>query len=800
MTSSYDGESSPGAPKPTAVKGYCVLCKSRCGVVADVSADGRLLAVRPDREHPNRGFCVKGASAPQLVEAADRLKYPMRRTKPKGAADPGWERISWDEAMSVLARRLGELASEHGPESVVFTRPAPGGSAAGEWVTYLQRLAAAFGTPNVMTTGHICSWGRGAGSSYTYGRALPVAHYEAARTMLVWGHNPAVSHMQSWGRIRAAQQRGSRLVVVDPRRTSTAERADLWLRLRPGSDAALALGAVRLMLERGAYDPVFAARWTNGPLLVDTSSGRLLRAAELAGEDRPGFVVWDRQRGAAAIDTWQDPDRWDVDPQLGWAGEITLADGRRVAARTAFGLLTDRVAGYDPATVADLTGVPAVQLTELADALADGPVCLDSYNGVEQHTDTAQTARALGIMYALTGWLEAPGGNVTFGGKPGRKRAGPGPAQRPLGFEARPLGAARGAVQAYNLYDSVLRAHPYRVRALVAFGGNALLQNGDTRTGRAALEALDFQVHIDMFENPTAHTADLLLPAASAWESPGLATSFGGGPQTQRYAQYRPPVVAPVGESRPDIEIIFDLAARLGLADQFWGGDVRAAFEAQLRPLGISLAQLTAQPAGMQLGGEPGFRSYARCGADGVVQGFPTPTGKVELYSETFLEHGYDPLPSAQDRRSEFAAGYPFILTSNKLIQFTHSTGRSIPALRKQVPEPYLELNPADAERLRVRDGQPVRLSTAIGSIRLTARLTDRVLPGVVSTQTGWWQACAELGLPGHDPFGPGGANVNLIIGNDVLDPISGSVPLKDYPCRIDPIACDGVDARTQGA
>ena len=784
------------------IKGYCALCKSRCGVVAEVTGDGRLVAVRPDREHPNRGFCVKGASAPQLVYQPDRLMYPMRRTKPKGAADPGWERISWDEAMSVLARRLGELAADHGPESVVFTRPAPGGSAAGEWVSYLQRLATAFGTPNVMTTGHICSWGRGAGSSYTYGRALPVAHYEAARTMLVWGHNPAVSHIQSWGRIRAAQRRGSKLVVVDPRRTGTADRADLWLRPRPGSDAALALGAVRLMLERGAYDPVFAARWTNGPLLVDTSSGRLLRAAELTGDDRPGFAVWDRQRGAAPVDPRQSPDRWDVEPELRWSGEVTLADGRRVTARSAFELLTDRVAAYEPDTVQTLTGVPAGQLAELVDALADGPVCLDSYNGVEQHTDTAQTARALGVMYALTGWLEAPGGNVTFGakaGKGGKEKAGPGPARRPLGFAARPLGAARGAVQAYNLYDSVLSANQDRVRALVAFGGNALLQNGDTGKGRAALAALDFQVHIDMFENPTAYTADLLLPAASAWESPGLATSFGGGPLTQRHVQYRPPVVAPAGESRPDIEIIFELAVRLGLADQFWGGDVSAAFEARLEPLGVSLAELAAQPAGMQLGAEPVFLSYTRCGPDGVVQGFPTPTGKVELYSEPFLEHGYDPLPSAQDRRAEFAGSYPFILTSNKLIQFTHSTGRGIPALRKQVPEPYLELNPVDAERLGVGDGQPVRLSTAVGSIRLTARLTDRVLPGVVSTQTGWWQACAELGLPGHDPFGPDGANVNLIIGNDVLDPISGSVPLKDYPCRIDPISGDGADARTQG-
>jgi anaerobic selenocysteine-containing dehydrogenase len=396
-------------------------------------------------------------------------------------------------------------------------------------------------------------------------------------------------------------------------------------------------------------------------------------------------------------------------------------------------------------------------------------------------------------MYALTGWLEAPGGNVTFRGgdadaAEGRRAHDRRQGRKPLGSDLRPLGAAASAVQAYNLYDAVLHETPYPVKALVAFGGNALIQNGDTRRGRAALQALDFQVHIDMFANPTAHTADLLLPAASAWESPGLATSFGGGPQTQAYAQYRAPVVEPQGESRPDIEIIFELARRLGLAEHFWGGDVEAAFDARLQSLGLTLARLKENPGGVPLGHVPRFRRYADTDVTGDVIGFATPTRKVELYSETFLAHGYDPLPAAKDRRAEFEGAFPLLLTSNKLIQFTHSSGRGIPALRKQVPEPYLEMHPDDAAALDIADSTPVRLSTALGSIRLTARITTGVPPGVVSTQTGWWEDCAELGLPGHDPFSRDGANVNLIIANDVLDPVSGSVPLKDYPCRVEAI------------
>jgi anaerobic selenocysteine-containing dehydrogenase len=763
------------------VRGYCAQCKSRCGTIATVSPDGRLVSVRPDRDHPNRGFCVKGAAAPQIVHHPDRLTHPLRRTNPKGASDPGWERIGWDEALTLTARRLSDIKAESGPEAVVLTRPAPGGSHAGDWVTYLQRLAAAFGTPNIMTTGHICSWGRGEGSAYTYGRSLPVAHYEATDTMLVWGHNPAVSHIQTWGRIRAAQRRGARLIVIDPRETATARRSDLWIRVRPGTDAALALGVVHVILRDQSFDRSFVTDWTNGPLLVDCATGRFVRAASPTS-----FVVWDAHHEVAVPADTTRP--WSVPPALDFDGEVRLGDGTKVRAKTAFRLLGERVAGLDPSTVEEITSVPVAQIERLARELVAGrPVCYDTYNGVEQHTDTAQTARALGIMYALTGWLERPGGNVTFADD-SDKGSSREPTRRPMGFQDRPLGAARRAVQAYNFYDAVLNRRPYHVRALVAFGGNALMQNGDSRLARTALQALDFQVHIDMFENPTAHTADLLLPAASAWESPGLATSFGGGPPTQGYVQYRTPVVAPVGEARPDIEIIFDLGTRLGLGQHFFHGDVSAAFDARLATIGLSVAALGARPEGVDVGFTATFRRYARIDADGVVEGFPTPTRKVELYSETFADHGYDPLPTAQDRRSAFVGTYPLILTSNKVVQYLHSSGRAIPALRRQVPEPYLELNPTDAASLSVTDGAPVRLVTPKGSIRLNARVTNRVPTGVVSTQTGWWEACDELGLPGHDPLSQNGANVNLILGNDDLDPISGSVPLKDYPCRVEPI------------
>src|SRR5690606_965539 len=366
-----------------------------------------------------------------------------------------------------------------------------------------------FGSPNLITTSHICSWGRNNGVAYTFGSSLPTAHYEAARTMLVWGHNPAASHIQTWYRIREAQKRGARLVVVDPRATKTAERADLWIRPRPGSDAALALGVIHLLLAQRRYDAEFVALWTNGPFLVDRGTGRLLRGP---GPDE--YLVCDRHTGEVrVVDTRRHPTEWGIEPALLIADASLGPAGS--PATTAFRLLVDRAAQYPPAVVSRLTQVPERDLHALADAIGTGgPVCYDTYNGVEQHTDTGQTARALAVMYSLVGWLQAEGGNVSFAAsdKSGSGLLPPEQQAKRLGLAERPLGAPKQSIQAYTFYDAVLEGRPYPVRALVAFGGNTLVQNGDTLRGRRAFQALDFYVHVDMFENPTARFADILLP------------------------------------------------------------------------------------------------------------------------------------------------------------------------------------------------------------------------------------------------------------------------------------------------
>ncbi len=293
----------------TQVSTFCPLCVSRCGATATVS-DGELLELQPDPSHPTgHALCIKGKAAPEIVHHAERLLHPLARTNPKGAADPGWRRISWDEALDTVAARLLALARDHGAESVVFSSASPSTSAMSDSVDWLMRLRRAFGSPNQCIYMELCGWGRYLAPLYTFGAPVPGAYLpdlDRAGCILFWGYNPSVSRLSHATSTVSALARGARLVVVDPRRAGLATKADHWLRVRPGTDAALALSLTHVMIENDWFDHEFVRRWTNAPLLVRVDTGRLLRADALspAGDPRH-YVAWDE---VAAGPVAYDPD------------------------------------------------------------------------------------------------------------------------------------------------------------------------------------------------------------------------------------------------------------------------------------------------------------------------------------------------------------------------------------------------------------------------------------------------------------------------------------------------------------
>jgi anaerobic selenocysteine-containing dehydrogenase len=326
---------------------------------------------------------------------------------------------------------------------------------------------------------------------------------------------------------------------------------------------------------------------------------------------------------------------------------------------------------------------------------------------------------------------------------------------------------------------------------LIGFGANVLLNHANGGYGREALKALEFFAHADLFMTPTAELADVVFPVASAFEREGLKIGFEISPDAQSLIQFRQAVVPPPGEARPDTDIIFDLAARLGLADQFWNGDIDAAYRHQLAPTGVTLEELRASPGGVRVPLQTRHAKHAEPDANGIPRGFATPSRKVEIYSETFLDHGYPPLPDFVEpqigpvTRPDLAARFPLVLTNAKSALFCQTQHRALPSLRKRALDPEVELHPSAARTRGVANGDWVAIETPEGRVRARARFNDNLDPRVVVGEHGWWQACAELGAPGYDPFGPDGANYNLLIGTAMVDPVSGTEPLRDYPCEI---------------
>jgi anaerobic selenocysteine-containing dehydrogenase len=762
--------------------------------------DGRLVAVEPDPGHPTgQSLCVKGRAAPDLVYAEDRLLHPMRRTRPKGDSDPGWVRISWEEALDWTAARMREAAAREGPESVAFAVTTPSGTAVSDGFPWIERLIRLFGSPNTVWAEELCAWHRDYATAFTFGVDIGTPDFARTDCLLLWGHNPSTSFLAQATAAAEARARGAALVVVDPRRAGLAKRADQWLRVRPGADGALALGLAGVMLAEGWYDRAFIRDWSTGPFLVRDDTGRFLTGADLGDTGSPAaYVAWDR---AGARPVGYDPSTARFlapidEPTL--LGSVTCrTPSGPVTCRPALERYADLCRAYPPARVEAITGVPARQVVETARLLWERrPVAYFHWTGLEQHTNATQTVRAISLLYALIGSFDAPGGNLRVS-RPavndlgGRSLVPAGERGKVLGFAERPLGPRRhGWVTAPDLYRAILSGRPYPIRGLVGFGGNMLLSQPGADVGRAALAQLDFVVCADLFLTPTAALADVILPVASAWEREGLRVGFGPTLEGEGHIQLRPPAVAPRGEARSDIWIVCELAKRLGLGAEFFEGNQDAGHRYVLAPTGVTLEALRARPEGVRVPLESRYRKYAERSSNGPT-GFPTPSRRVEIYAQAFLEHGQAPLPEYVEpatspvSRPDLATRFPLVLTSAKTVEFCHSQHRSLPRLRRHSREPVVELNPETAARRGIGVDDWVVVETTRATMRGRARLNPSLAAEVVSAQFGWWQACEPLGLPGYEVVGPGSANYNALIGTDAVDPISGTAPLRSHLCEV---------------
>lgn len=707
-----------------------------------------------------------------MVYSPERILSPLKRTNPKDSTDPGWEEISWDEALDTISKKLQQTAKQLGPEAVTFGVTTPSGTGISDSFVLINRLAHAFGSPNTLFATENCNWHKDFAPKLTHGDSIGMPDYENSGCILLWGFNPTTSWLAQAELVNHAIKRGAKLIVVDPRKAGLANRADAWLRVRPAADGPLAMALAHQLIINGWFDEAFIREWSNGPLLVREDNSELLT-------DTNGYyLAWDtKQQTLIEYDSQAGGYRSDH-PNLALFGsyEVNTSEGT-VTCKPAFQLYADSCAHYTPERAEALTDIPAQQIVDTARMLHEsGPVSYFTWTGTAQQSQATQTGRAIALLYALTGDIDAPGGNVYFTKPPmanllGMELLADEQKAKTLGLDERPLGpGTMGWISSYDLYKAVIDETPYAVKALISFGGNPLLTKPNADDAAQALKQLEFYVHADLFLNPGANYADIILPVASPWERPGFYPGFQISQQADALVQLRPAVIPPLGESRGDSWIVFELAKRMGLDQYFFGGDIDATLQQLIAPTGLTTAELKSHPEGITLPLEIHYQKYRQ-------QGFATPSKKLEIFSVRFQKSGYAPVPEFEMEESADRR-YLLRLISAKWIAYCHSQQRHLPSLRKRMPEPLVELNPKTASSYGIAENEWVLITTHEGAIQAKAKFNKSLADDVICSQYGWWDDAQGTRL-----------NYNNIISDSDFDPISSSNTLRNFRCTISKVA-----------
>ncbi|MCL6449787.1 MAG: formate dehydrogenase subunit alpha [Acetobacteraceae bacterium] len=622
----------------------------------------------------------------------DFLSSPDRLTQPLLRKDGGLVPASWEEALEAAARGLKEARDRHGPQAVGVLSSA---KCTNEENYLIQKLArAALGTNNVDHCARLCHASTLAGLMMAFGSAAmtnPIADIDRSQALLVIGSNAVEAHPVIGARIGRAHRRGAALLVADPRRVELALCADIHLQHRPGTDVALLNGLAHVLVEEGLYDAAFVEGRTEG-------------FAELA----------------------------------------------RV------------LEAYPPRRVEEITGVPAELLVRAARVYGTRrPGAIFFAMGITQHTTGTDNVLAIANLAMLAGNLGCDGGGVNplrgQNNVQGACDAGALPAYLP-GYQRVDDPEARGrferawgvrlpAEPGLTVVEMMEAARRGELKAMYIVGENPMLSDPDLGHVEEALKRLDFLAVQDIFLTETAKLADVVLPAASFAEREGTFTS------TERRIQLLRRALQPPGRSRPDLEIVLELASRLGQGWQYRG------------PAAVMEEMAGLMPT-------YGGVSHGRLGEDGLVWPCPSPDhpGTPVLHRERFPRGRGRLIPVEYRRPAEVPdAQYPMVLTTGRILYHYHtgSMSRRSHGLSAHRPEARVEIHPEDAARLKVEDGDWVEVSTRRGRVRVRAEVTDRTARGV-------------LFLPFH--FAEAAAN---LLTNPALDPVARIPEFKVCAARV---------------
>ena len=786
-------------------------CHGGCGVLAHIR-DGKLVKLEGDPDHPwNQGrLCARALAMTQYVEHPERLRRPVKRVGKRG--EGRWEEISWDEAYDLVEKKMKAIREEFGPESVIFSMGT--GRDIGPWICM---LAYAFGSPNVMfaLSGNACYTPRFAAldivqgdySVFDAGQWLPDRYedprFEVPACMIVWGYNiPATCPDNLFGHwIIDLMKRGTKIISIDPRLSWFASRAKYWLRLRPGTDAALAMGFLNVIVNEDLYDHGFLEKWTNAAHLIRGDTGKLLRESDLGeGGSGENFVAWDDAANQAAVwDAEQvEYKAPDVKPALSGDCEVTLADGDMVVCHTVWDAFRAEVGKYSLDKVEKITGVQAGDIAQATRFYASSkPASIHWGVPIDMTPAVTPLCQAIASLWALTGNLDVPGGNVfsrfAFDAVAYALPGAEGVIKLKNKEQDKPrIGADRYGpfnkfiwrCQTDLALEQIFTGEPYPIKGLWIQTCNLLGGIGlDPKRWREALKKLDLVVAVDLFMNSTTQYADIVLPAASFLEKDGVRSWWVPLQSINK--------AITVDECRPDVEINFELARRFD--PDFKWKTIRELFDDIIKPSGLTFEELQQKGWAFPPEGHPScpYRRHEK----GLLRadkkpGFQTPTGRFELYSTLREDWGLEPLPHHEEppltpvSRPDLAKDYPLILsTGRRSPAFFHAEHRMIPWLREIDPDPVVEIHPDTAAEHGIGNGEWVWVENWMGRVKFKAKVTLVVPTWMVMAAHGWWFP----EKPGAEPtlYGVWESNVNQLIPMNAQGKDGLGAPIKHLLCKI---------------
>jgi anaerobic selenocysteine-containing dehydrogenase len=741
----------------------CPLCEAGCGLEITLRGDD-VVRIRGDRDDVfSHGYiCPKGSTLKQLHEDPDRVRTPLIKR------DGGFVEATWDEAFAEVERRLLPILDAHGRDSAAVYIGNPSAHSLGA-LLYGRFAIKGLGSTNLYSASTVDQRPKELSAGWMFGLPLtiPVPDIDRTDYLLMLGANPYASNgslatAPDWpGRIEAMQARGGRLVVVDPRRSRTAEAADEHVFIRPGTDAFLLIAMVHALFEEGLVDVGGLDEILNG--LDDVE--------RLAKDFSPEVVA----------------------PVTG----VSAATIRRIARE---------LAAAPTACVYGRIGTTVQEFGTLTSWLVDVlNVC------------TGNLDRPGGAMFATP----ATGSGNTRG----KPRTGRGLRTGRRTSRVRGLPETMGELPVVALAEEIETPGEGQIRALVTIAGNPVVStpNGDGRLD-AALASLEFMVSVDIYVNETTRHADVILPAPdplakSHYDVALLQLAV------RNVANYSPPVVTPPDQpdewqilaklallfqgmgAEADPSVVDDLAIR-ALVDNAVGDEtgplhgrdpdeIVGALEPRRGPERLLDFMLRSGPYGENFGADPDGLSLDVLEANphGVDLGaleprlpdaLRTPSGMIELAPEPLVADLARLAAALEDRSGSVGDGHELVLVGRRQLRSNNSWMHNIDVLVKGKPRCTLHVHPDDAARLGLQDGDRAQIRSGTGTVVAPVEVTDGIMPGVVSIPHGWGHDVAGVQLSVASTIGAG-VNSNLLADPTLFDALSGNAVLNGIPVTVEP-------------